>query len=126
MQQIYDTRVGVDPDFPEELLNDNELMEIGNIGKEIGVKTGRIRKVNWLNLNRLINAINLSGVTHIVISKVDILEQVKLFKYYFNNELVICNNICQLKIKIEEELIKNCKLLKHITFSDNPYEINAL
>ena len=34
--KIYDTRVGKDPDFPDELLNDKELAKIGEVGEEFG------------------------------------------------------------------------------------------
>ena len=35
--KIYDTRVGTDPDFPEYLLDNNELAIIGELGEEYGV-----------------------------------------------------------------------------------------
>ena len=70
--KIYDTRSGLDPDFPEELLNDMELLSICDEGKEYGVTTGRRRKVNWLDIQKLEKAINISGTTHIIISKIDI------------------------------------------------------
>ena len=54
--KIYDTRSGIDPDFPEELFRDEELKVIGELGKEFGVTTGRKRKVNWLNLDKLVEA----------------------------------------------------------------------
>ena len=52
--KIYDTRSGIDPDFPETLFDDSELQQIGEHGHEFGVTTGRKRKVNWLNLDKLI------------------------------------------------------------------------
>ena len=72
------------------------------------------------------DAINLSGVTHIIISKVDILEKVNIFKYYYRNTLLICNNIIDLQTQIEEVLTKNCKLLKYVEFSDNPNSIKVI
>ena len=50
------------------------------LGKEFGSTTGRKRIVNWLNLNKLIEAINISGVTKLIINKCDILEQINTYK----------------------------------------------
>ena len=38
-----------------------ELLSIALEGIEYGVTTGRGRTVNWLNLDKLIDAINISG-----------------------------------------------------------------
>ena len=77
--KIYDTRSGIDSLFPEELLEDKELSKIIELGKEYGVTTGRKRKVNWLNVDLLIKAVNISGTTHLVISKIDILKQLNIY-----------------------------------------------
>jgi len=118
--KIYDTRVGLDPDFSEELFNDKDLSKIAINGDEYGVKTGRKRKVNWLNVDKLIKAINISGVTHLIISKIDILENTNMFKFYYNNELSVFDDIISLKNKLTEIINNNCILLKNMQFSDNP------
>ena len=116
--KIYDTRSGLDPDFPEELLNDMELLSICNEGKEYGVTTGRRRKVNWLNLNKLKNAINISGTTHLIISKIDIFKNLNLFKL-INNQLISFDTIDDMKEYIETFLHTNCLNLVNIIYSDN-------
>jgi adenylosuccinate synthase len=121
--KIYDTRVGEDPDFPEELLNDKELVEIGKVGEEFGVSTGRQRTVNWLNIDKLISSINLSGCTNIIISKVDILDKLRLFKFYYKENLVICKTLIEMESKIKKILETSCGLLREIKFSDNPQTI---
>lgn len=122
--KIYDTRSGIDTDFPEELLEDSELLKIVDVGKEYGTTTGRKRKSNWLNLNKLIDAINISGTTDLIISKIDVLEEVNIYKLYYNNELITFENIINMKDYISNILLTNCKLLlKTITFSNNPYSI---
>ena len=85
--KAYDTRSGIDPLFPEELLNDPELAKIGDTGAEYGVTTGRRRKCNWLNLDMLINAAKISGATSIIMNKVDILEQTGFFRLFHNDVL---------------------------------------
>lgn len=76
--KIYDTRSGIDPEFPDHLHDNPYLEAIGMEGNEYGTTTGRKRKVNWLNLDKLILAINVSGTT-VVISKNDVLQKVQVF-----------------------------------------------
>ena len=85
--KAYDTRSGIDPLFPEELLNDPELAKVGDVGREYGVTTGRRRKCNWLNLDMLMNAAKISGATSIIMNKVDILEQTGFFRLFHNDVL---------------------------------------
>ena len=121
--KIYDTRVGVDPDFPDCLLENEELQLIGNIGEEYGVTTGRKRKVKWLNVKNLIESIQISGVTHLIISKVDVLQKAKLFKLLDPNGILLSfNTMSQMKFYIETILKEVCNL-QSIQFSDNPYTI---
>lgn len=118
--KIYDTRVGVDPLFPESLLEDPVLSKIGEVGKEFGTTTGRRRKVNWLNLNKLIEAINVGGATHLVINKCDVLEEVGVFKVLWNGDEFEFNSIKVLKQAIREKLNAECPDLKYTYFSSNP------
>lgn len=121
--KIYDTRSGFDPDFPKELLDDPDLAKIGELGKEYGVTTGRRRIVNWLNLDKLVSAINISGTTNIIISKIDILEMTNVYKLYYNNELVTFANINNMRDYINNVLKQKCKMLDDIRYSNNPESI---
>ncbi len=123
--KIYDTRSGLDPNFPEELLNDMELLSICNEGKEYGVTTGRRRKVNWLNLNKLKDAINISGTTHLIISKIDIFKNLNLYKL-LNNDIISFNSIDTMKEYIEAYLYNNCSQLENIIYSDNVENIENI
>ena len=118
--KIYDTRSGIDPEFPDNLLEDKELNMIGEIGEEYGVTTNRRRKVNWLNLNKLIYAINTSGVNIIIISKIDILEKVNLYKLYNNNNIVNFENMENMKTYIKKKIELDCRSVTSIFFSDSP------
>ena len=124
--KIYDTRVGTDPLFPESLLEDQELKKIGEYGEEYGVTTGRKRKVNWLNLDKLIEATQYSGTTHIIISKIDILEQINIYKIYYNTQLITFSTLKELLDFINQKLYETCKLLKNIQFSNNPETIQSI
>jgi adenylosuccinate synthase len=69
--KAYATRVGAGP-FPSELHQDpaSYLQERGH---EFGTVTGRRRRVGWLDLVSLRHAIRLNSVTHLAITKLDIL-----------------------------------------------------
>lgn len=121
--KIYDTRAGNDPDFPDELHNDEELNRIGLEGKEIGTTTGRTRTVNWLNMNKLIKSINMTGSTIIIISKVDILEKVKLFKLIYNNEVISFDTLIDMTNYINSTIHQKCMLVTNIIYSDSPEHV---
>lgn len=115
--KIYDTRSGTDPLFPESLLEDKELLSIVKAGGEIGTTTGRIRKTNWLNLDKLIVALNITGVTDIIISKVDVLEKVELYKLFHNGDLICFENIKEMQTYITNAISGTCDYVKTITYS---------
>jgi len=117
--KIYDTRVGVDPEFPDSLLENEELLSIINEGKEYGTTTGKMRKVNWLNLNKLIDSINISGTNHVIMSKIDVLENVKLYKLLFNDTIIEFSSIENMKSYITDLLLTHCSYVKKIIYSNN-------
>ena len=121
--KIYDTRVGVDPDFGDELLDNEKLSEIALVGNEFGATTGRSRKVNWLNLTKLIQSINVSGCNIVIISKEDILNKVGIFKILVKEREVIFSNLDDMKHYISTNLRIECEELDSIIFSNNPHTI---
>jgi adenylosuccinate synthase len=123
--KIYDTRSGVDPDFPPELHNNNELKKIAEVGQEFGVTTGRGRIVNYLNLDKLIEAINITGCDNIIISKCDILEKVGIFKLFYKNKLLQYSNFDSMKKDIIYKLILDTLFIddSKIIFSSTPHSI---
>ena len=69
--KAYCTRVGSGP-FPTEL--DNEVGEqLRQQGGEFGATTGRPRRTGWIDLPALKYSIMLNGVTQLVITKIDVL-----------------------------------------------------
>jgi adenylosuccinate synthase len=69
--KAYCTRVGSGP-FPTEL--DNELgEEIRQKGHEFGSTTGRPRRTGWLDLVALKYAVEVNGVTQLMMMKADVL-----------------------------------------------------
>lgn len=114
--KIYDTRSGIDPDFPETLFDDPELLKLADTGKEYGTTTGRRRKVNWLNMDKLVDAINMSGSNQIIMSKVDVMEELGIFKLYFNDKLRQFENCEEMKKFIELTIQEMCQI-DSFTFS---------
>ena len=116
--KIYDTRSGIDPLFPESLLKDEELLSLVKAGQEFGTTTGRMRKTNWLNLDKLVSAVKISGTTKIIISKVDVIKEINIYKLYHNSELLVFDNFEEMKNYINKVLKSNPSFLDEIIYSD--------
>jgi len=69
--KAYTTRVGEGP-FPTELIGGDET-KLREIGKEFGATTGRPRRVGWLDIPAMDYACKVGGVTDLIITKFDIL-----------------------------------------------------
>jgi adenylosuccinate synthase len=117
ISKIYDTYVGNMKFEPD---NDNDLIRIGELGHEFGATTGRKRQCNYLNLDNLINALEINQCNICIINKVDIVEQLKIFKLYHNGHLMKFKNIDDFKSYI---LNQSGFLNRKIIFSSNPYSI---
>jgi adenylosuccinate synthase len=98
--KIYDTKSGTDPLFPTSLWDDKELDAVLQAGGEYGTTTGRKRLVNWLNLDKLIESISLSGCTELVVNKCDVLQKVGVFKLYHKGILHNFKDLGEMKIFI--------------------------
>ena len=84
--KAYTTRVGAGP-LPTEI-HARESQEYQQFG-EIAATTGRTRRVGWLDLEIVKTAVQLSGVTEICLTKLDILsslEEIKVCTHYELNE----------------------------------------
>lgn len=78
VSKAYCTRVGNGP-FPTEL--EDETGEfIRTKGHEFGATTGRPRRCGWLDLVALKYACTINGITHLVITKLDVLSGLKTVK----------------------------------------------
>ncbi len=71
--KAYISRVGEGP-FPSELLGD-EATRLRDRGNEYGTATGRPRRVGWLDLVLLRYSATINGLTDIVLTKVDVLDE---------------------------------------------------
>lgn len=69
--KAYCTRVGSGP-FPTEL-HDQTGEKMRQIGREFGSTTGRARRCGWLDIPALKYAIQINGVTQLIMMKSDVL-----------------------------------------------------
>jgi adenylosuccinate synthase len=76
--KAYCTRVGSGP-FPTELFDDIGK-HLGKVGNEFGATTGRPRRCGWIDLPALKYAININGVTKLMMMKGDVLSGIKKIK----------------------------------------------
>ena len=96
--KAYVTRVGSGP-FPTELNNDHGKY-LRDQGNEYGSTTGRPRRTGWLDLPALKFAVEINGVTQLMMMKADVLSGL--------NELKVCT-----------EYKYGGETIKHIPFSLN-------
>ncbi len=89
ISKAYCTRVGNGP-FPTEL-HDSLGEEIRRVGHEFGATTGRPRRTGWLDLVALRYAARVNGFSELVITKLDVLDQL--------DEVKVCTGY---KVKGEE------------------------
>ncbi len=101
--KAYTTRVGSGP-FPTELF-DEDGKTMARVGNEFGATTGRPRRCGWLDLVALKYAVQINGVTQLMMMKGDVLSGFKTLKvctsYIYQGK-----EITHLPYNIEPENIK--------------------
>ena len=135
--KCYETRSGFDPQFaspltsihtcgeyivPQDNFFNDIYDQITEVGKEYGVTTGRKRAVRFLDLTRLIKAINETGTTIVVVQKWDILQQVKnSFKLYQEGSMLSFDTLEKMKEYVFDTIDNNCPTVEGIASSASPY-----
>ena len=118
VSKAYDTYVGTMQFQPEEY--NDELNQIADLGKEYGATTGRRRQCNFLNIDNLKEALIFNNCNICIINKMDILEDLNIFKVYSGKKIVTFTSLLEMQIHIIKEL---SFLDKEVLFSFNPYTI---
>ncbi len=113
ISKCYDTYVGTMKFQPD----DPDLNKIGEHGKEFGSTTGRKRQCNYLNLDKLNEALIINQCNMCIMNKIDVLEDLGIFKLYHNNSLLTFNTMTEMK----EYIDTNTKV--YFIYSSNPYII---
>ena len=101
--KAYCTRVGSGP-FPTEL-HDEKGEELRKNGNEFGSTTGRPRRCGWLDLPALRYAIEINGVTELIMMKADVLSSFDRIgictAYKYKREIV-----ADLPYRVEEKWVE--------------------
>ena len=125
--KAYTTRVGSGP-FPTE--QNNEIgNKLGELGHEFGTVTGRKRRCGWFDAVMVKQAIKISGISSIALTKLDVLDEFEELKvctsYKIEDQEINFFPSCQLdqnKIKPSYETIEgwNIKTEGISVFDDLP------
>jgi len=87
--KAYTTRVGEGPFLTE--LNDEIGDRLQQVGQEFGATTGRRRRCGWLDMVLVKQAVRVSGITGLAITKLDVMTGLKSLKlcvgYQSGNDL---------------------------------------
>ena len=83
--KAYCTRVGSGP-FPSELFNEVGA-RLAKVGNEFGSTTGRARRCGWIDIPALKYAININGVTQLMMMKADVLSGIDTIRACTHYEL---------------------------------------
>jgi adenylosuccinate synthase len=117
--KAYDTYVGSKTFEKDEPV----FKKIREVGQEFGTTTGRPRQVGFLDLDLLVRSAKLNGVTHVVINKVDILEEVGTWKLVQDKQTVDLENKIQFTRHVSNYLFSQVETMKNIFFSESPKQI---
>ena len=83
--KAYTTRVGSGP-FPTEL-HDDIGEHLGEKGMEFGTVTMRKRRCGWFDANLVKQSVKISGITNIVLTKLDVLDEINVINICVGYEL---------------------------------------
>jgi adenylosuccinate synthase len=109
--KIYETYVGSKKFEPEDMV----FSRLRQLGGEYGATTGRPRQCNWLDVDRLVKAARINGITSIVMSKMDVLRDLNKWCLYQDSKLVEFDSENEMKYFLTQQL-KDIV----IRWSDNP------
>lgn len=131
--KCYETRSGLDPDFyrvmdkngnyarppySHEEFNDKSYETLAKLGNEVGVTTGRNRSIRWLDLSRLINAINQTGTNILIVQKWDILTKLDHFGLYYNGCFLMYSDAEDMASFIKSKIMETS--VQHLIFNGSP------
>lgn len=116
--KVYRTYVGNKQfEEPSEIFD-----KIRELGFEYGATTGRKRQIDWLDLDQLLMALKINGVTDIVINKFDILQMINVYRFYQDGKLKYFNED-SFQIHLREIIKNTCPTVKNVLFSTSPLGI---
>ncbi len=117
--KVYSTYVG----NLKKQIEEPMWYNIQEVGKEYGATTGRKRQCYPINIDELITAINMNGVTTCVISKLDVLEEVKHFEAIWHGDNLKFDDSQAFQGFIQNKIRLNTESCKSVIFSRSPYTL---
>ena len=90
---------------------------------EFGTTTARPRQVGFLNLDLLLRSAKLNAITDLIINKVDILEQVGVWKVVKEGKILDLKDKKEFTRFVTNLAIKEVDTLKRVVLSESPEEI---
>jgi len=116
--KAYETYVGNRANYTDE--SNPIFQEIQRVGQEFGATTSRPRKVNWMNLDKVIQAMQINGVSHMIINKADILQEVGKFGVIHHEKEYQFTNYVAFNAFVTSILYEHVNRLATITWSLSP------
>jgi adenylosuccinate synthase len=96
---------------------------IREIGQEYGATTGRPRQIDSFDLDLIKMSININGVTHVIINKLDVLDKVQTYNCVEEKKLQWFLLKENFKEYITDTIKNNCPTVQEVVFSESPYDI---
>ena len=112
--KIYETYVGAKSFQPSDSIFD----ALQTIGEEFGATTGRKRQCNWTDLDMLLKAVRMNGVTDLVFNKMDVLREIGEWKFYNKGDLIQLQDEQEVKSWLTS-LFSNSPTVSNVYFSGN-------
>ena len=112
--KIYETYVGAKSFQPKDAVFDT----IQQVGEEFGATTGRKRQCNWTDIDTLLKAVRMNGVTDLVFNKMDVLREVGEWKFKSKDKLLHFQDESQVKSWITS-FFSNSPTVSNVYFSGN-------
>lgn len=116
--KAYETYVGNKTYYTDE--NDPTFKRIQEVGQEFGATTGRPRKVNWMNLDRVIMALEINGVNQVIINKADVLREVGVFNVIYDDKLHSFDNMNSFKNFVQGIIQDTSNVFAKTIWSETP------
>lgn len=117
--KAYQTYVGAKKFQPDgEIFN-----KIREAGQEYGATTGRPRQVDFLDIDQLVKATRINGVSELIINKTDILEQVDCWKLYKDGKLLDLEHEDRFLDYVRNLILVKCPDVEDVIFSYSPTDI---
>jgi len=117
--KAYRTYVGA-----KSFEGDSEYFEkIRTVGGEFGATTGRPRQVNWIDMNDLEKAININGVNKLIINKIDVLDEIGVFRGIIDGKVREFEDMGYMEDYIKDYIQVYCTSVDEVKFSTSPFDI---